>query len=625
MRLKIRSEFTYNINFISAYFNKYFRNAFFVQMGSICYADFYLSFSTPVLPGHFLEMHGDPYQLELRNFQITKYVVSSALGFKSDNPADVVTGTVVEIRGGMMRVLIGEPGLAPFTFYTFTVSMIAPFQMGETWTFITRDGGALPTNTNDAAQGELRPGIVAPFGLAVTAVRRSPVAMIDVVLAIDPLNTHPIEIKVISPPNLNFTTGSCLSEMNMATNIISCQPQQPINGHAQARLLTTQGGLNGPVAVTLKMITPSSTPAKLQWYVEAVSQTQEVIGWGEDTRGFTIRQMEASILYTGVPNVVSELTVRFNTPETLDNGGTIVVLHPSGFEIQCDGVNLRQISLPGLSIPCTLPTAPQAVPQFNLTLTETLVFGEYSFSVKARIPAETPTNNVFSIQLFGKDDSHYARDAAINVMGLAIQPGLDLRGEPIEWTRSQPGKLSGVTLGFQVHESPKSDGNVLKQRIGEILINFPTGFKHQVDALSHVEVSREELDTNTPTIPGMFLLSPNWLDYTEKDRLRISLMSPPGVMENGIYKFTFLVQIPVQMPRDNVWTVSLCEANGGCISASDRTVLVVFPIPGFAAGESSGGEIIQSSNATRTVGGLTMTSSIAMTAIGGAAMAGMAR
>ena len=59
------------------------------------------------------------------------------------------------------------------------------------------------------------------------------------------------------------------------------------------------------------------------------------------------------------------------------------------------------------------------------------------------------------------------------------------------------------------------------------------------------------------------------------------LLITTGILENGIYKFTFLVTMPRQMPRDNVWTISLCEANGGCISASDKTVLVMFPVPGL--------------------------------------------
>ena len=61
-----------------------------------------------------------------------------------------------------------------------------------------------------------------------------------------------------------------------------------------------------------------------EWFITAVSQTQEEIGWGEDSEGFEIKQMQASILYTGVPSIVSELVVRFETRETLTNGGKIL-------------------------------------------------------------------------------------------------------------------------------------------------------------------------------------------------------------------------------------------------------------------------------------------------------------
>lgn len=54
------------------------KSGFFVQMGSLCYADFHMMFSTAVLPGHTLTINGSPYKMELRNFKITKYEKDNA-------------------------------------------------------------------------------------------------------------------------------------------------------------------------------------------------------------------------------------------------------------------------------------------------------------------------------------------------------------------------------------------------------------------------------------------------------------------------------------------------------------------------------------------------------------------
>ena len=99
-----------------------------------------------------------------------------------------------------------------------------------------------------------------------------------------------------------------------------------------------------------------------------------------------------------------------------------------------------------------------------------------------------------------------------------VQSGLDIRGVPLRFTRSDPGKLSAITIGFEVREPPKSEGRQKMQQMGEILINFPAGFRHQVDALSHVEVERKDLESGTGVSPGMYLNLPNWLDYTARDR-----------------------------------------------------------------------------------------------------------
>ena len=240
---------------------------------------------------------------------------------------------------------------------------------------------------------------------------------------------------------------------------------------------------------------------------------------------------------------------------------------------------LRSLSLPANGqIPCDV-TTPQ---QIRLQLAETLVPGSYAFSVRAQIPMSTPINNMFSLVLF--DKFNMVQDAAMNIAGRVIRSGLNFEGIALYWSRADMGKLSAITVGFKVKDSFSSYGDDIKRQIGEILVNFPEGFYHGIDSLAHMDVSRIDDSTNQAITPGMHL-SDKWLDFTQKDRIRISLRSPPGLESTGSYMFTFPAMVPLQIPPYNVWTLSLCLANGGCITSSDSSVIITFPNPGFNIGE----------------------------------------
>ena len=85
---------------------------------------------------------------------------------------------------------------------------------------------------------------------------------------------------------------------------------------------------------------------------------------------------------------------------------------------------------------------------------------------------------------------------------------------------------------------------------------------------------------------------PKWLDDSVADRLRIRLLagpehSPSGIEQLGEYQFLFRVTMPPVIPPYNVWSLSLCEGSGGCMSAEDSSVMVAFPIPGFSLGQAA--------------------------------------
>jgi hypothetical protein len=83
-------------------------------------------------------------------------------------------------------------------------------------------------------------------------------------------------------------------------------------GRATALLQAREDGLQYPVTVKMKLNTPESTPKTTAWFLEAKDAFDTQIGWGEDESGFKIVQMpESTVLYTGVPGTLSELTLGF--------------------------------------------------------------------------------------------------------------------------------------------------------------------------------------------------------------------------------------------------------------------------------------------------------------------------
>merc|ERR1719473_841781 len=128
--------------------------------------------------------------------------------------------------------------------------------------------------------------------------------------------------------------------------------------------------------------------------------------------------------------------------------------------------------------------------------------------------------------------------------------------------------MMGFDLQDELPENPPL-------RLGEILITFPEGFVHAIESVRDFESLNEEFK----------LAKSNWLDYTQMDRIRITLDSEE-CCKQGVYRFNFPVIVPRQVPEYNVWTLSMCEAGmGGCQTASDSAVLATFPVAGFDIGQ----------------------------------------
>merc|ERR1740121_1796240 len=147
----------------------------------------------------------------------------------------------------------------------------------------------------------------------------------------------------------NFT-DDCLVRGGENDEIVSCAPAPADpSGKAVARLRTKQGGLVGPtVFVVIRVTTPAqdSMYAELRkWFIDVRdSSTNLQLGWGEDPIGLNIRQMPgAEVVFSGVPRVRGQMSVRFYTNTKVEKGGKIRVYYPRSLDVRCDTGDFFQV------------------------------------------------------------------------------------------------------------------------------------------------------------------------------------------------------------------------------------------------------------------------------------------
>jgi len=227
-----------------------------------------------------------------------------------------------------------------------------------------------------------------------------------------------------------------------------------------------------------------------------------------------------------------------------------------------------------------------------ITLNSTLVPSEYAFAIRVSPPASAPLRNQVSLIL--KDRQDNVKDAAIKMPGKPIQEKLKIRMTELHWTSSKALRPTTITIGFEAMD-PLPDLIVApEQQVSEILISLPVGFTHMVDRVTDFTIVNEDMP----------LADPVFLDYMEKDRLRVILnlnRTSWTTLKVGTYSFRFPVLVPDPLPIFNVWHLSLCAPNfpGGCSRITDPAVLATFVAPGFGFGQAPVGGYGATSGAMR--------------------------
>jgi len=274
---------------------------------------------------------------------------------------------------------------------------------------------------------------------------------------------------------------------------------------------------------------------------------------------------------------LARMVWRFRTQVMVRAGGFLQLSLPAGLSPTCNGAYFEPIALP-FSAGCNARDPQNVI----IYLNSTTVPSEYAFGIYVTPPAVPPLRNEVSLRL--KDRFGQVRDAAMKLPGMPIQEKLKIRALDLHWTASRAERPSVVTLGFEAID-PLPDLVVAPvQQVSEILITLPVGFTHLVDRVTDFTFVNEDMPFASPT----------FLDYMQKDRLRVILnlnRTSWTTLKAGSYKFRFSVLVPNPLPIFNVWHLSLCMPNfpGGCTRITDPAVLVTFAIPGFGVNEVPAG------------------------------------
>jgi hypothetical protein len=320
------------------------------------------------------------------------------------------------------------------------------------------------------------------------------------------------------------------------------------------------------------VITPEKTPASTTWFVEGRGQGgSQATGWGEGA-GFLVNQMANSgVMYPGVANLKGCL-MSFKFTLDADAGSQITVVPPTGYLLTCSTEGaLRQISLPGRFPECIDDP-------LELILSQTLTVGSYAFAINADIPAQTPPDNTFSIII--KNQDNQVVDAAYGMAGQEIvNMGV---GEPVlSWAdRPQPGERTIVTFGM-TFTAPTTG-------IKAVLLNFPDKFIQDVQRPTDVQ----NLNKRFRVAAGQ-----DWADtsYTDRITIRMDDSDDGVVIDAGTYMFNVPVMVPCctqsDMPKNNVWQMSLCRDLSSCKKPGEANVLVTLPMAGFALNELAPGSV----------------------------------
>eukprot|EP00398_MALV-I-01_sp_L67-1_P000018 gene18-57_t len=485
----------------------------------------------------------------------------------------------VQYVGPSMAAILDIP-LRPETLYIVEVTVMPPVMKPseQNWLIETRDPGTygntlLPSNTNDRAfPGYL---LVYKYDFQVLVDRSPPTAIIEIKLIIDPKGSRPTEITLVAPTDFIFPED-CL--VDGGGEITSCNPRKAMGGRMTAMLATDEAGLsdNPDRRIVIRAVSPIRTPSSKNWFVRGIEGCLgEPVGWGEASEGFDIVPMkETKVFYAGIPQATTAMVIRFTTTEIMPIGSMIDIQAPPEIALNCEETSFIKLSLPENS-ECTTVGS-----KANITVFDSLVPKQYSFSIMANLPPITPRTNFWKIRLFNPEG--LVRDADMEIMGRDVYPGFQATAYPIRITAAFGTEPASVTLSFSIdNDLPETI------RVGSILIQFPEKHYHLIERQADIIMRGARLPKDADDV-GV------WIDFKNENRIRLALYNKAGSQQirSGLYEISFPIMIPAIMPYLNYWTLSFCqggeEYEQSCFGSpagvdfSSEAEIATFPLPGLS-------------------------------------------
>eukprot|EP00434_Breviolum_minutum_P034598 symbB.v1.2.030628.t1/scaffold3474.1/size56003/2 len=217
---------------------------------------------------------------------------------------------------------------------------------------------------------------------------------------------------------------------------------------------------------------------------------------------------------------------------------------------------LKQISLPGGKPTCIDDP-------LQITVDTTLTKNQYAFALLVDLPPETPKANTFSIII--RDQDNNVVDAAYSVQGKPIIQ-MFVQKPYLFWSQAEPGLRTEITIGLEFTQDTPN--------VKAVLIMLPETFIHDVQTPTDVQNMNKDFRVAAGS---------DWADTQYTDRIKIALDDSGGgaVITPGVYRFKFPALVPPSMPKNNFWSISLCN-DRDCQQPDDRFTEISFPIAGFA-------------------------------------------
>jgi len=269
-----------------------------------------------------------------------------------------------------------------------------------------------------------------------------------------------------------------------------------------------------------------------------------------------------------LPNALLAFQFTFTLEPGIRFFSVIEVQAPQQYFLSCSGGDLHSISLPGGPPDCNA----FGFGGFTIFLNETLTPGAYAFAAKMSLTADIPQDNVFAL-IVRERSTELIIDAALELPGKPFVP-LQMTQPSLAWSTAGFGGLSSVTVGFTFTNTTNN--------LRALLISLPEGFRHLVREPQNVKMSNAML----PLMKGRG----DWIYLEKTASLRVFLEPTDPEIAIGSYRLTFPVLLPEtlgQMPPWNLWSLSLCTDRTWCTHPQDLSVIMSFPMAGFAPGEIS--------------------------------------